>query len=303
MGDPRADRTTVDEPVDLTTPSERWLWKKDTLREPTILQSFAFDEVNGHLYVLQVTEGGGEAGDLCLTRLDRDGDRLGHMYLPGFGHGVSMGVQNASDGTVWIWTEADAVHGYGQGVTRFRFVDGATRTRAQVHVRRPVPGSTHNQPAVCMATRRIAVRHRVDGVPRYRVWDLDAFVAGDDTTHLADFPQTGAHPDPAVPFQGYALHGDHLYQLAGAAYDDIANPPSGHGNTYVSRLDVRTGALVQRARTEAGYSLDHREPEGLAVRHADGLRLCIGLASGERGARRFSVYCKPFTPPAPVSRT
>ncbi|WP_028804735.1 hypothetical protein [Streptomyces sp. 142MFCol3.1] len=157
MGDPRADRTTDDEPVDPTMPSERWLWKRDTLREPTILQSFAFDEVNGHLYVLQVTEGGGEAGDLCLSR------------------------------------------------------------------------------------------------------------------------------------------------LAGAAYDDTANPPSGRGNTYVSRLDVRTGALVQRARTEAGYSLDHREPEGLAVRRAGGLRLCIGLASGERGARRFSLYCKPFSPPEPQS--
>ncbi|MFF1701969.1 Teichoic acid biosynthesis protein C (Precursor) [Streptomyces sp. NPDC058252] len=280
--------------IDLSTPSERWLWKKDTLQEPTVAQSFAFDETNEHLYVLQVTTGGAEAGDLCLNKLDFEGDRLGHMYLRGFGHGVSMGVQNGADGSVWIWTEAAAVGGYGQGVTRFHFADGASRTLDQVNVRRPVPGSTNNQPALCMATSRIAVRHRVDNVPRYRVYDLDTFVSGDYTAHLADFPQTGAHPDPGVPFQGYALHGDFLYQLAGTAYDDATNPPAGHGNAYVSCLDIRTGALVQQTRTEAGYSLDHREPEGLAVRRDVGPRLCIGLASGAVGARRFSVYYKEY---------
>ncbi|MET9970867.1 hypothetical protein ABZZ80_34395 [Streptomyces sp. NPDC006356] len=57
---------------------------------------------------------------------------------------------------------------------------------------------------------RIAVRHRMNGVPRYRIYDLDTFVAGDYTTHVADLAQAGTHPDPTVPFQGYALHGDHL---------------------------------------------------------------------------------------------
>ncbi|WP_229702596.1 phage baseplate protein [Streptomyces albiflavescens] len=287
----------VDERIDLAVPAVRWLWKKATLQEKTVPQSFAFDEVNKRLYVLQVAPGGRAQGNLCLTRLDYAGNRLGHMYLPRFGHGVSMGVQNASDGTVYIWTEAQAVQGYGNGVTRFRFVDGVTRTLDKVKVRHPIPGSVNNQPSVCTATGRIAVRHRVSGTPRYRVYDLDAFVAGDYSTHLADFPQTGAHPDPDVPFQGYALHGDHLYQLAGTAYDDATNPRSGHGNAYLSCLDIRTGKLLQRERTEAGYSLDHREPEGLAIRHKGGLRLYLGLASGAEGARTFSIYYKPYTPP------
>ncbi|MFH0518782.1 Teichoic acid biosynthesis protein C (Precursor) [Streptomyces sp. M41] len=278
---------------DLTAPAERWLWRKDTLKEPTLLQSFAFDEVHQHLYVLQLRRGGGAAGDLCLNRLDLRGKRLGHMYLRGFGHGVGMGVQHASDGTVWIWTEADARNGYGRGVTRFRFFDGAVRTRADVKVRHPVPGSTSNQPSVCMASHRIAVRHRVDGEPRYRVWDLDAFVARDYSAPIADFPQTGAHPDPGIPFQGYALAGDHIYQLAGSAYDARTNPPARRGNIHLSCLDIRTGELRERRRTEAGHSLDHREPEGLAVRHGAGGRLCLGLGSGEVGKRRFSIYFKP----------
>ncbi|MEV5435866.1 Teichoic acid biosynthesis protein C (Precursor) [Streptomyces sp. NPDC052682] len=281
------------EPLDLAAPAVRWLWKKDTLKEPTVLQSFAFDGTGRHLYVLQLRRGGADAGDLCLNKLDHRGERLGHMLLRGFGHGVSMGVQHAPDGTVWIWTEADARGGYGQGVTRFRFADGAVRTGKDVRIRHPVPGSTHNQPSVCQATGRIAVRYRLDGRPRYRVWDLDAFTARAYDRPLADLPQTGAHPDPHVPFQGYALYGDHLYQLAGSAYAPTANPPAGHGNAYLSCLDIRTGALVQQRRTRAGYSLDFREPEGLAIRHHPEPRLYVGFASGAPGARRFSLYYKP----------
>ncbi|GGM90415.1 hypothetical protein GCM10011578_007790 [Streptomyces fuscichromogenes] len=278
--------------IDLAAAAECWLWRKGTLKEPTVLQSFAFDETHRHLYVLQITATGHESGDLCLNRLGYKGERLGHMYLKGFGHGVSLGVQNASDGTVWIWTEADSVGGYGKGVTRFRFENGATRTVKDVKVRYPVAGSKNNQPTVCMTSRRIAVRYRLAGVPRYRVWDLDAFVARDYSAPVADFAQTGAHPDPEVPFQGYALDGDHVYQLAGTAYDDTANLASAYGNAYISCLDIRTGALVQQRRTEAGRSLAYREPEGLAVRHTGTPGLYLGLASGTAGEREFSLFHK-----------
>ncbi|WP_333776768.1 phage baseplate protein [Streptomyces sp. IBSBF 3136] len=281
------------EHIDLAAPAVCRLRERATLQEPTVLQSFAFDEVHRHLYVLQVARGGLADGDLCLNRLDMEGRRLGHMYLKGFGHGVSMGVQNDPDGTVWIWTEADALHGFGRGVTRFRFAAGATRTSRDVKIRYPVEGSRNNQPTLCTATRRLAIRYRLENVPRYRVWDLAAFVARDYGDPLADLPQTGAHPDPTVPFQGYALHGDHLYQLAGSAYDARTNPPAHHGNTYLSCLDIRTGALLAAHRTGAGHTLSHREPEGLAVRHTGGPRLYLGFASGAPGARRFSLYCKP----------
>ncbi|WP_369186412.1 Teichoic acid biosynthesis protein C (Precursor) [Streptomyces sp. R08] len=284
-------------PINLSVPAVRRLWQKGTLHEPTVLQSFAFDEVHQRLYVLQLRTGGADAGNLCLNQLDYSGKLLGHMHLQGFGHGVSMGVQNTADGDVWIWTEAAAKAGsggaYGQGVTRFYFANGATRTAADVAIRKPVAHSTNNQPTVCMASKRIAIRYRLANQPRYRVWDLDAFVARDYSAPVADLAQTGAHPDPSVPFQGYALDGDFLYQLAGSAYDSATNPPAKHGNTYVSCLDIRTGALVQRSRTEAGYTLTYREPEGLAVRRKPGTRLYMGFASGATGARLFSLCSKP----------
>ncbi|MHC3474172.1 phage baseplate protein [Streptomyces sp. 7R007] len=275
--------------IDLAAPSNRWLWQKATLKEPTVLQSFAFDEKNRHLYVVQVTATGHEDGDLCLNQLDYEGKRLGYMYLKGFGHGVAFGVQNDEDGTAWIWTECAAVGGYGRGVTRFRFADGTTLTNADITVRRPIPGSTSNQPSVDMTSKRVCVRHRMHGVPRYRVWDLDAFTAENYADPIADFAQTGAHPDPDIAFQGYALHGDQVYQLAGTAYDDTTNPPAGHGNAYVSCLDIHTGELLQRTRTQAGYSLVYREPEGVGIRAG---KVHLGFASGELGARRFSIYVK-----------
>ncbi|MDN3022529.1 Teichoic acid biosynthesis protein C (Precursor) [Streptomyces sp. S.PB5] len=279
--------------IALDVSAKRWL-KEKALAEGTVLQSFAFDEVHKHLYVLQVRPGGGESGHLRLNKLDYEGELLGSMKLQGFGHGVSMGVQNAADGKVWIWTEADAKGGYGQGVTRFRFADGATRTGADVNIRKPIPASINNQPSVCMASKRIAVRYRVKGKPRYRVWDLDAFVARDYADPVADIAQPEAHPDQRIPFQGYALYGDHIYQLAGTAYDAEANPPARFGNAYVSSIDITTGELVQRLRTEAGRSLVFREPEGVAVRAKGEAGLFLGFASGAAGERRFSLYRKPL---------
>ncbi|WP_406445026.1 Teichoic acid biosynthesis protein C (Precursor) [Streptomyces sp. NBC_01613] len=280
--------------INLTAPSDRWLWQKSTLREPTVLQSFAFDEPNKHLYVLQVTATGHADGDLCLNKLDYTGKSLGHMYLKGFGHGVSMGIQHdAKDGSTWIWTEADAENGYGQGVARFHFANGATRTGADVKIRKPIADSTNNQPSVCMASKRIAVRYRDKAnKPRYRVWDLGAFTARDYDHPIADVAQVGAHPDAKVPFQGYALHGDVIYQLAGTAYNATTNPFAKRGNAYASSLDITTGKLLQQERTEAGYSLTYREPEGVAVRGGSDPKVYLGFASGELSARRFSIFVK-----------
>lgn len=280
--------------INLAVPSERWLWQKATLKEPTVLQSFAFDEPAERLYVLQVTATGHAAGDLCLNQLDYRGRLLGHMYLRRFGHGVSIGVQrDAKDGSTWIWTEADAANGFGQGVARFHFRNGAVRTRSQVAVRHPVPDSINNQPSVCMTSRRIAVRYRDKANrPRYRVWDLDAFVAGHYADPVADIAQVGAHPDPAVPFQGYALHGDVVYQVAGSAYDARTNPAAGRGNAYLSSISLPGGELLQQERTVAGYQLSHREPEGVAVRGGADPKVYFGLASGAVGSRRFSILVK-----------
>ncbi|WP_434590210.1 phage baseplate protein [Streptomyces sp. A5-4] len=298
-----------DERINLTVGSTRWQFKKQ-LRHTTVLQSFAFDDVRLRMYVAQVMQGGirlaGEPraytgderrrrGDLCLNQLDYTGTWLNHMYLLGFGHGVAFGVETGPPGSAWIWTEADARAGgtaaFGRGISRFAFVKGQTRRSTAAATSYPVAGSTANQPSVDMEFKRLAVRHRIGSRLRYRVYDLADAVQGDFTSPLHDFAQTATHPDPGVDFQGFALHGNYLYQLAGTAYGP-GNPASEHGNTHVSCTDIRTGRQVQRTRTEAGYSLDYREPEGLAVQRTAKPRLCMGLASGAVGARRYSIYYK-----------
>jgi hypothetical protein len=296
---------------DLSAPALPYLREK-TLHNETILQSFAFDDVNGCLYAVQLMEGGiqlpGEPGpvsggdrsargDLCLTRLSLGGDRLGHMYLRGFGHGASIGVEPRGD-TSFIWAEADASPetGFGTAVARFAYRDGRVLdsdawTVEKLHV---VHGSTSNRPAVDMRSRRLLVQYMLEeGNYRYRVLDLDKAKWG-DLTPLYDIPRVGV-ADTETP-QGLALLGDYVYQMTGTHYTDenSTNPPSGHGDTYLSAVHLPTSRVVQRTRTEAAYSLDYREPEGLAIQLGGSpARLCLGFASGEAGARKYTVYYKP----------
>ena len=294
---------------DLSVPSAQLIREK-TPHNSTVLQSFAFDDINGHIYTVQLMQGGiqlsGEPapvsgadraahGDLCVTKLSLAGVELGSMYLLGFGHGVAMGCEPLG-ATACLWTESDANPDsvYGRATSRFRFADGALLSSASSSLvkHRPVAGSTSNQPAVDMLNRRLLLRYRLGGEVRYRLMSLSGVSAGDYTAVYDDIPQTGV--EDGEVFQGFTVLGDYLYQLTGTAYtdEDGANPPSGHGNTYVSCVDLRTGELVQRSRTEAAYSLGYREPEGMAVQLSSPRRLCMGFASGAAGDRKASIYYK-----------
>jgi hypothetical protein len=295
--------------IDLSVASEKYL-REIGLHNNTVGQSLAFDNVNGHLYTIQVVQGGlqlpGESapvsgadraahGDMCVTKLSLSGARLGFMYLKGFGHGVSFGVEPAGS-TPYLWTESDnnPDSGYGRAISRFKFVSGSVLSSSSSTVTKlyPVPGSTSNQPSVDMLNRRLLLRYRTSSGARYALYDLAEATAG-RFAPIYDIPQVGILSGET--FQGFALFGDYVYQMTGTAYTDESgsNPPSGHGNTYVSCVDLRTGALVQRSRTEAAYSLTFREPEGLAIQLTSPYRLCMGFASGVSGARKYSVYYKP----------
>ncbi|GHJ42084.1 teichoic acid biosynthesis protein C [Streptomyces sp. TS71-3] len=295
---------------DLNAPAVQYLREK-ALFNSTILQSFAFDDVNRCLYAVQLMEGGiqlpGEPGpvsgadrsahgDLCLTKLSLSGDQLGHMYLRGFGHGASIGVEPAGR-TSYIWTEADANpdSGYGMAVARFAYADGGVvdSGSGSVHKLYVVPGSTSNRPAVDMRHRRLLVQYMLDdGTYRYRVLDLDRAERG-DVRPIFDIPRIGI--DAAETPQGVAILGDYVYQMTGTHYTDESgdNPPSGHGNTYLTRLHLPTSQVEQRARSEAAYTLDYREPEGLAFQLGSAPRLHLGFASGAAGARKYTLYYKP----------
>jgi hypothetical protein len=308
---------------DLTAPSTALL-REVWLTGTRVLQSFAFDNTRGHLFTVQLVDGGlelpGETqthsgsdrtanGDLCLTRLDTSGNILGSMYLRGFGHGVQIGVESTNSGS-YLWTEthnvptlnADGTYtGWGDRLARFKFANGTVLTADSPAVTQYTleSGTDRTTAGVDPVNDRLAVRCRVGGAFRFRLYDLADFKAGGRTA-LADVAQP-AELQPGYPdtFQGFASLGSHLYLLAGTAYgtDGSVSPD---GNTFVTCVDWNTGDVVDQQLTKAGYTLPYREPEGMAIQIPDpsapqAVRLCMGFASvvsDTDSRKRASVYYK-----------
>ncbi|WP_030609941.1 phage baseplate protein [Streptomyces sclerotialus] len=290
--------------IDVSGPATA-LVRNKRLTHSSVLQSFAFDEGNGYIYALQVVQGGvrlrGETrtythaqrvarGDLTLNRLTMSGRLKDRMYLKGFGHGGSIGVQERPGRGPLLWTEWDVnpASGYGRGIARFtyapnRVLRAGDRSLAAFH---PQPGTSKNQPAIDMTTRRLLLRYRRRGAYRYALYDLDDF-GKRGAKPLADVPQPPLRK--GVFHQGLALSGDYAYQLTGSPYGP-GNPASGRGNARLAGIDLRTGTVLQDVRTVAGLKLHPREPEGLAVLHRGGDRLVAGFTSGKINRRRFSLY-------------
>lgn len=303
---------------DLTDSSTEW-FREILLNETRILQSFAFDNTNKHLYTAQLVDGGriltGETqactgtersanGDLCITRLDWQGYIIGRMYLKGFGHGVSIGVE-PSGNSAYLWTETNSVPdslntGYGTKIARFKFANGAVLQPDSYQVTRfePVPGSDHNTVAVDPVNNRLAHRHRLSGSWKYSLYDLAAFKAG-TFTPLATVDQPDVLTGPT--FQGYTTMGQYLYTLDGTAYTyDTDGNRTSDSNTYLTSIDWNTGLVYERRLSKAGESLFYREPEGLAVQIPDTAtpavaRLHIGFGSEEsltQTDKKASFYYK-----------
>ncbi|MFE5968953.1 Tat pathway signal sequence domain protein [Streptomyces sp. NPDC056463] len=308
----------VSKRFDLTDPSDEW-HREILLGETRILQSFGFDNTNKHLYTAQLVQADrmlpGETraytgterstnGDLCVTRLDWGGNIIGRMYLKGFGHGVSIGVE-PSGNSAYLWTETDSVPdgtntGFGTKVARFKFANGAVLQPDSAQVTRftPAPGSTNNTVAVDPVNNRLVHRHRINGAFRYSLYDLAAFKTG-TFTPLATIDQPAVLTGPT--FQGYTSLGQYLYTLDGTAYTYTQDGTrTSEANSYVTSIDWNTGLVHERRLTKAGESLFYREPEGLAIQIPDpaapsAARLHIGLGSEEsltQTDKKASFYYK-----------
>ncbi|MGW7435048.1 phage baseplate protein [Streptomyces sp. NPDC054849] len=277
---------------DLTRPSYD-LFRSKTLRDDTVQQSFAFDNVNRRLFVAQRRNGTAEtAGDLCVTQLDFAGNQLGHMYLTGFGHGVAFGAQGVGTST-YLWTEVDANgNGYGGRLARFKFTSGVTlsNTSSALTKFKPITAATEHTCAIDPVHDRLVVRYHLSGAKRMAVYGLTAATSGDFSSPFADFAQP-ALGSLSPTFQGYAVYGSYVYLLTGTSYEANGNVV----NSEVTCVNVNTGAISQGpVLTNAGSTLTFREPEGLAVyRTAAGEdRLFLGFASGEAGDRRSNLFYK-----------
>lgn len=303
-----AERSVLKSKMFVLSDPAKELIREKALHNGTVLQSFAFDNVNQHIYAVQLMAGGqqlpGEPapvsgaaralnGDLALTKLDLSGNELGYMYLKGFGHGVQIGVETAGD-TVYLWTETDSVaegsNGWGTQIARFKFENQKilTPSSPELEKYRLVEGADRTTVNIDAANGLLTLRYRKDGAFRFGVYDLEE-VKRHRYTPIADVPQ------PAMgTFQGFASYGGYLYLLEGDAYGSNGSvAPT--GNTYITAVDLNTGEVVDKQLILAGDTLSYREPEGLSIRlpkvnNPHKAELCFGFASNFTPARLANIY-------------
>ncbi|MCX4718993.1 teichoic acid biosynthesis protein C [Streptomyces virginiae] len=282
---------TATKRFDLSEPSYDLFRSKDT-HGARVQQSFAFDWENKFLFVATKRSGSEESdGDLCINKMDFDGNFISYMHLDGFGHGVAFAALPSGSGTE-LWIECAAnTKGFGTALAPITYKANTTLgSPAAVAAYQPIAGATEYTCSVDPVHRRMIVRYHTSGGKRIAVHPLSAFETRNFGTPLVDFKQ----PTISGTAQGYALYGSHMYYLTGDAYPGEGTP-TGDGNTYVTSVDINTGAVKQGpVLTKAGSTLHHREPEGLAVYRTDAgeARLFIGFATGLEGDRRSSIFYK-----------
>jgi hypothetical protein len=262
------------------------------LADVTVMQSIAFDNPNQRLFAGQLRAGTpAGSGDLTLTQLTLAGDVVGHMYLSGFGHAVSIGAE-AVGRTTYLWTETDVdtANARGRQIARFPWQDGATLTKDSLGLRswKPVADGAVFTPSVDQRHGRIGIRHTLADGFHINVYSLAAARAGNFSRVLASFKQPAMTPD--IDFQGWALYGSYVYLWEGEAYAGTSDPALATSKLWT--YDINKGEIVESVKIVDGADLVYREAEGVGV-YVDPLgrpQLRFGFASGITGDRRANLF-------------
>ncbi|MFF1679683.1 phage baseplate protein [Streptomyces sp. NPDC058256] len=270
------------------------LVRRATLHQPNwAMQSFAFDNVNGHIYFVQDKSGqaAGNKGDLWITKTDLSGNILGAMALWNFGHGSSMGVEPVGSGsTPYLWLEgASSAEGAGQRLARFRFVDGLTLDYTNpvitIYDRTPTINSYAKlpRPAIDPYKNRLLIRYATQE-PADRVWRIAVFSMADAAA--GRLGQDNRLAERAIPnnkelglsdldlFQGIALCGQYVYLSYGDA---------GRGS-YLVILDLNQtgGSYAEVYEHHVADSFPGRDMQGAAIWMSAGQpRLACGISAKE----------------------
>jgi hypothetical protein len=296
VGAPASARTNTLWPTrrfDLDGPGGE-LFRSKPSADVTVLQSIAFDNRNQRLFAGQLRAGApANSGDLTLTQLSLGGDVLGHMYLSGFGHAVSIGAESIGR-TTYLWTETDVdtVAARGRQIARFPWQNGATLTKDSPGLRRwkPVADGAVFTPSVDQRHGRIAIRHTLSDGFHINVYSLAAARQGNFSHVLASFKQPTM--TEGIDFQGWALYGSYVYLWEGEAYAGAPDPDLATSKLWC--YDINTGQVVESVRILDGADLVYREAEGVGV-HVDlwgRPKLYFGFASGITGDRRISLFSR-----------
>jgi hypothetical protein len=282
-------------------------WRKTLYETSWAMQSFAYDNVNGHIYFAQHRPGDNEndsdngihLGDIWIVRTDLAGNVLGTMALHQFGHGSSMGVEPTGAGSApYLWIEGDnynvakgAYEDSGYRLTRFRYTEGITLTYGNPSVI-PIQDRTPTidtyaglpRPAIDPVNNMLLVRYATQSTSpnpwRLVVFTLEDAAAGrlsQDYRKAERALPTNAQlkiPDDAA-YQGVTLYGEYAYLLYGKS----------GGPSYLAAVSMN-GSGEQHGEvynTTAGESIPGREPQGCAIWVDSGQpRLAFGF-SGKTG--------------------
>jgi hypothetical protein len=302
-GKPQLQRFALSEPATA-------LIKDKALINSTVLQSFAFDNVNQHIYLVQLIESGrqlpGESqpviyqdrlsnGDLAVTKLDFSGNILGHMYLKGFGHGVSIGVEPVGD-TAYLWTETDAVkssttaESFGSQLARFKFDNEKilTKDSPELEKHRLIENSGNTTVNIDSTEGLLLLRYNKAGVFYFSVYPLE------EVKQKKYTPISTVQQPKMGTFQGFTFYGNYLYLLEGNRYG-VANSPRPTGNTFITSVDIKTGNIVEKQLITAAADMIYREPEGMSIlirdiKQPQKAELGFGLVSGQTDARLVNIY-------------
>jgi hypothetical protein len=273
------------------------VWRA-TLHQPYwAMQSFAYDNVNDHIYFAQhrVGDSTGHNGDLWISKTDLSGNVLGAMAIQGFGHGSSMGVEPTGSGTepyLWIEGSDSDDNGAGEKLSRFQFTDGLTLVYSSpsitIYDRTPTISSFVKlpRPAIDPYSNRLLIRYATSDTAT-RVWRIVVFDMADAVAgRLSDGYRL---VERAIPnnselgltdsdlFQGITLCGQYAYLLYGGP----------GGPSYIVTLDLNStgGSYYDIFETTAGASLPGREPQGTAIWTVSGApRLAFGFSSKTTGS-------------------
>ena len=236
------------------------------LHDKTVLQSFTYNRADGTWVFAQVMQDGrfgkstmrhAKAGDLTLTKVSTSGDALGYMYLLGFGHGLSIGIEPSKSGT-HLWTEARSrymralvsanANGYGTQIARFSWKSGATLRSSSSSVTHygVNDGKPEQTPYVDAAANRIAVHYYSPGAKTFRwaIYPLDQFKK---RRYHAIKRVTWPGDLATITNQGWAYVDDSTFlNFNGNAYSAV-NPPPGNATLFTVKTEGHRRSL-QRTR-------------------------------------------------------
>jgi hypothetical protein len=257
-----------------------------TLHNFNVSQSMAYDPMYNVWVFAQLHQGHpAAAGDLTLTLLSAAGADIGHMYLNGFGHGVSISVERQGT-ALYVWTETlaqpELAHGswiagtYGTKLARFPWTYSATLTPTTAGVVTYAGGSTviETTPSLDAANDAIGMHYYSTSS---QLWTYIIYRLSDFRSHVYTVLAWFHEPAEVGIFQGWVLDGSVIYRL-----DQVGTAAT------ITTMDL-VGAVLDAGDWPVASTITPGEPEGITTISGN---VCANVAGGASSTNHsVNLYC------------